>query len=164
MQQKDLMVGQEVAVSGYRGGYRRAKVKRLGAHRGFSDRADGVEVEFLADGAEEHDARAEVGDTRVVQSRHIEMTWETAAPIVAARRAKVEEKVRQEKEATERIAEIERRVVKALAVSGFPQVARLGRELQRDAANRVIRQPHGDRMEIDTEVVEMLLNEVENSS
>lgn len=161
MNQKDLRVGLEVAVSAalHGGRRKRAKVLRKGVETSaLSRRKDGATVEFL-----DPCAPFSVGDQKVVRTRDIDMTWEEAVPLEEARKNREESGAIERERGAERIARLADRIQALTGIDAEVEMAS-GRELGRDPANRIIRQKHGERVKLDVAAVEALLSKLDGGA
>jgi hypothetical protein len=156
MQQKDMRVGMEVAVGSHVAMAQKAVVKKLGVELdGWQRGRTGISLEFVKP-CKDH----MVGVTRTVTGREVLGAWENVKDEIERHRAWVREREKADREAEERIERLNERVQQATGVEPFAAVDRRSRELGRDRANKVIRQPIGDRVQIDTAAVEALLDKL----
>lgn len=151
MQQKDMVVGDEVAIR-RQGRLVRVKVLRLRVKGSYSARAESVAIEYRDKPRE--------GERAIIAARDIDMTWEAAEPIQAERDRKEIERADLERDGAQRVQQLADKI-KTLTGSDPMIAMHHGREIGRTPANKVLRQVPGERITLDTDAVEELIAQLE---
>jgi hypothetical protein len=158
MQQKDMRVGMEVAVGSHIATAQKAVVKKLGVElQSWRRNGSGISVEFVKP-CKDH----MVGETRTVTGREVLGSWERAKDAIEQYRTQMRKREAADLEAQKRVERLADQVKRATGVEPFATVDRRTRELGRDRANKPIRQPIGDRLQIDTAAIEALVQLLED--